>query len=69
MRRLGAVIGVGAVALGAFRGEQPLMAVGTGVLRIGLDRQLSTIRHTTGFSVSPRLEHRGFSVALTRTFQ
>ncbi len=69
MRRLGAVIGVGAVALGALRREQPLMAAGSGVLRFGLNRQLSAIQRTTGFSVSPRLERRGFSLVLTRTFE
>jgi hypothetical protein len=69
LRRAGAVIGLGAVAFGALHGQQPLIAVGTGVLRVGLDRQLAAMQRTTGFSVSPGLERRGFSITLTRTFQ
>ena len=69
LRQAGAVIGVGAVALGALRGEHRLTIVGMGALRLGLHSQLSTIERTSGFSVSPRVERRGFSVFLTRTFQ
>lgn len=69
LSRVGAVVGLGALALGAVRREQPLLAVGGGALRIGLDRQLSTIRRSTGFAVEPRLERGGFSISMTRTFR
>jgi hypothetical protein len=69
LRRAGAIIGFGAVAAGALRHKQPLTAVGTGALRLGFGRQLSTLQRNTGFSVSPTLERRGFSISLTRRFQ
>jgi len=68
LRRVGTVIGLGAVAVGALRGEQPLVAVGTGVLRLGFSHQISEIQRTTGFSVSPTLERHGFSISLTKRF-
>jgi hypothetical protein len=69
LRHAGTVIGLGAVALGALRREQLLTAVGTGALRLGLDHQLSTIQHTSGFSVAPRLERGGLSISVTKTFR
>ena len=69
IRRVGALVGVSAVALGAFRREQALVAVGSGALRLGLERQLSAVHQKTGFAMSPRLERRGFSLFLTKTLQ
>jgi len=69
LRHAGTVIGIGAVMLGALRRERPFAAAGTGVLRFGLDRQLTTIQRRTGFSVAPRVERRGVSIFVTKTFR
>jgi hypothetical protein len=69
VRHAGAAVGLGAIALGALRRDHPLTLIGMGALRLGLDGQLSSINRTSGFSVSPRLERRGFSIFLTRKFR
>ncbi len=68
LRRAGAVVGLSAAALGALRGQPTLTFVGTHALRLGLDRQLTTIRKRTGFVVEPSIGHRRFSVTATRTY-
>jgi len=69
LRRAGAVVGLTAAALGALRGQPTLTFVGTHALRLGLDRQLTTIQKRTGFVVEPSIGHRSFSVTARRTFQ
>src|SRR5258706_9127138 len=68
LRRAGAVVGLSAAALGALRGQPTLTFVGTHALRLGLDRQLSTIQKRTGFVVEPSIGHRRVSVSVSRTF-
>lgn len=67
LRRAGTVVGLGAMALGALRGDQSLAFVGTGALRLGFDRQLTTVQRKTGFSVAPTITRRGCAVTVTRT--
>jgi hypothetical protein len=68
LRRAGAVVGLSAAALGALRGQPTLTFVGTHAVRLGLDRQLTTIRKRTGFVVEPSIGHRRFSVTATRIY-
>jgi hypothetical protein len=68
LRRAGAVVGLSAAALGALRGQRTLTFVGTHAVRLGLDRQLTTIRKRTGFAVEPSIGHRSFAVTATRTY-
>ena len=46
------MLGVSAVALGALRGGTSLTFLGTQALRLGFDRQLTQIRHRTGYYVN-----------------
>ena len=68
LRRAGAVIGLGALAIGAVRGTRPLTFAGTQALRVGLHNQLAAIRQRSGFVVEPSIGHRSFSVTLSRKF-
>jgi len=68
LRRAGAVIGLSAAALGALRGQPTLTFVGTHAVRLGLDRQLTTIRKRTGFVVEPSIGHRSFAVTATKVY-
>src|SRR5579864_7703492 len=67
LRSAGAVVGLGAIALGALRGQRTLTFLGTQVIRMGLDRQLSAVRARTGFSVTPSIGRRSFSIVISRT--
>jgi hypothetical protein len=68
LRRAGAVVGLGVVAMGALRGTAPLTAAGTQVLRFGLHDQLSAIERRTGFVVEPSIGHRRVAVTVNKTF-
>jgi hypothetical protein len=64
------LVGLGAVAFGASRGrpQTSLIVVGGQALRLGLHRQLATIRQRSGFAVEPSFGHRSFAVTFRRTF-
>ena len=68
LRSAGTIVGLGAAAVGALRGQRTLTFVGTEAIRLGLDRQLNVVRARTGFSVTPSLGHRTFSVMFSRSF-
>jgi hypothetical protein len=71
VRTAGSVLGFGVVAYEAFqrRPHLPLTLVGTQALRLGLHRQLSTIRSRTGFVVEPSVAQGGFAITFRRTFE
>jgi hypothetical protein len=69
LRRAGAVVGVGAVALGALKGAPPLTFAGTQAIRMGLHNQLTAVERRSGFTVQPSIVHRGVSVTVSRTFE
>jgi len=68
VRRAGAVVGIGAIALGALSGAKPLAAAGTQALRLGLSKQFSAIEARSGFAVEPSIGHRSIAVTVKRTF-
>jgi len=65
LRRAGAVIGLSAAAIGAFRGQQALTFVGTQAIRLGLDRQLATFRARSGVSVEPSIGYRRLAIVVS----
>jgi hypothetical protein len=71
VRLAGSVLGFGVVAYEALqrRPQMPLTFVGTQALRLGLHRQLGTIRSRSGFVVEPSIAYRGFAVTFRRSFQ
>jgi hypothetical protein len=68
LRSAGTLVGLSAAAVGALRGQRALTLVGAEAIRIGLDRQLGIVRARTGFSMTPSLGDRGFTVTFSRTF-
>jgi hypothetical protein len=66
LRNVGALMGMGALALGAVRRQNATAFVGTQALRIGFDRQLAAVRDHTGCSVAASVGRRGFSVVVSR---
>ena len=68
LRSAGEVAGLGAMALGALRGQHAFTFVGTQALRLGLDKQLTRIRDRSGFVVEPSIGHRAFAISARRTF-
>jgi hypothetical protein len=69
MRSAGAVLGAGVIALTTVRDSRSLAAVGTQVLRFGLDTPLTQLRNRSGFMVEPAIGHRTFSIRLSRRFE
>ena len=67
LRSAGAIVGLGAIAVGALRGQSALTFVGTQAIRVGVDRQLSAVHAHTGFSVTPAIGRRSFSIVISRT--
>ena len=68
LRHAGAIVGLGAAAIGAVRGQQKLTFVGTQAIRFGLDRQLTMIRARSGFEIQPTIGHRSFAITASKTF-
>ena len=68
LARAGAVVGLGAAALGALRGQQSLTFIGTQAVRLGLEKQLTQIRRRSGFVIEPSIEYRGIGLIISRTF-
>jgi len=68
LRRVGAVIGLSAAAVGALRGQPTMTFIGTHAVRLGLDRQVATIRKRTGFVVEPSIGHHSFAVTATKVY-
>ncbi|HJZ71834.1 MAG TPA: hypothetical protein VKE51_08835 [Vicinamibacterales bacterium] len=66
LRSAGAIVGLSAAAIGAVRGQQTLTFIGTQAIRLGLDRQLTTIRARSGFEIQPTIGRRGFSVTVSK---
>jgi hypothetical protein len=71
VRTAGSVLGFGVVAYEALhrRPHLPLTFVGTQALRLGLHRQLNTIRSRSGFTVEPSIAQGGFAITFRRTFE
>jgi hypothetical protein len=71
LRKAESLIGLGVVAYEALRKDprMPLGYVGTQALRMGLHRQLATIRQRSGYEVEPSIGRRSFAVAFRRTFE
>jgi hypothetical protein len=64
------LVGLGAAAFGASRRTHAsLTVVGGQALRLGLRRQLATIRQQSGFTVEPSFGYRGFAITFRRTFE
>ena len=68
LRNAGTVVGLAVIALGSFRGERALTVAGTQALRVGLERQIGTIRRQTGFTLSPSIGRRSGALVMTRSF-
>ena len=68
MRSAGGVLGLGIVAFGALRGQNSLTLAGTQALRFGFDKQLTDIRHRSGFALEPSIGHRAIAITVSRTF-
>jgi len=66
LRGVGALGGMGAVALGAVRHQNAMAFVGTQAIRVGFDRQLAAVREHTGCSVGASVGRRGFTVTVSR---
>ncbi len=68
LRSAGAVLGFGAIALGALRGRSALTFVGGQALRFGFAKQVAQIRAASGLAIEPSIGHRAFAVRFSRTF-
>ena len=69
LRRAGAIVGIGAVAMGALHGTAPLTFAGTQAVRFGLHGPLDAIERRTGFAIEPSIGHRRIAVTVNRTFR
>jgi hypothetical protein len=69
MRRAESVVGLGIAAYETFgsRRPLPLSFVGTHALRLGLHRELATIRDRSGYVVEPSIGYRSFVLTFRRT--
>jgi hypothetical protein len=68
VRSAGAVLGLGAIALGALHGRSSLTLLGTQGLRFGFGSQLARIRKETGFVVEPSIGPHAFALKISRSF-
>jgi hypothetical protein len=71
LRKAESLIGLGVVAYETMHKDprMPLGYVGTQALRMGLHRQLTTIRQRSGFEVEPSIGHRSFAVTFRKTIE
>jgi len=69
LRRAGAILVIGAVAIGALHGTAPLTFAGTQAVRFGLQAPLDAIERRTGFAIEPSIGHRRIAVTVNRTFR
>lgn len=69
LRQAGAIVGLGAAAIGAIRGDNPLTFIGTHALRIAFDPQLSRLRARTGMTVETSVGYRRVAITFSRTFE
>jgi hypothetical protein len=68
MRSAGAVLGAGVIALTTARDSRSLAAVGTQVLRFGLEAPLGEVRNHSGFMIEPSIGHRTLAIRFSRRF-
>ncbi|HZT78153.1 MAG TPA: hypothetical protein VFA27_15975 [Vicinamibacterales bacterium] len=64
----GALVALGAVALGAVRGQGTLTFIGAQALRLGLEQRMTATRRRAGVSIEPSIGYRRVSVTVSRTF-
>ena len=71
LRKAESLIGLGVVAYEALQKNPrvPLGYIRTQALRMGLHRQLTTIRQRSGYEIEPSIGRRSFSVTLRKTFK
>lgn len=69
LRHAGAIVGLGAAAIGAIRGDDPLTFIGTHALRIALDPQLARLRARTGMTFETTVGYRRVAITFSRTFE
>ena len=64
------LVGLGAAAFGASRRTHTSLTVlGGQALRLGLRRQLATVRQQIGFTVEPSFGNQSFAITFRRTFE
>jgi hypothetical protein len=68
LRAAGAVLGLGAIAVGAVHSRNSLTFVGAQALRFGLERQLTQMRNRSGLVLEPSIAHRAITITVSRTF-